>query len=48
MLNSLSIAGAEQILKLKKALPMTWGKKPSSPHTDFWKYVLKLSALSIF
>lgn len=27
MLNSLSIVGAEQILKLKAALPMTWGKK---------------------
>lgn len=27
MLNSLSIVGAEQILTLKEALPMTWGKK---------------------
>lgn len=34
MLNSLSIVGAEQILKLKVALPVTW-EKTNSPHTDF-------------
>lgn len=46
MLNSLSIVPAEQIWKLKVALPMTWGKKTSSPQVDFgnmfWSYLLSV------
>lgn len=47
MLNSLPVVGAEQIWKLKVALPMTWEKNKQSSHW-FWKHILKLSALSIF